>query len=103
MHRSEPDSRQAPRRAREANQALLQAWVHDAAAHVLASLTVHTAAQVSQEEPPGPDGNELTLMLTRVTTSTARLVNDLIAEELDRRLAQWAELSTKERQGLPPS
>ena len=74
-------------------------------AQVLAMLVAigDTAAQVSQEEPPGPDGNELTLMLTRVTTSTARLVNDLIAEELDRRLAQWAELSTKERQGLPPS
>lgn len=62
-----------------------------------------TAAQVSQEEHPGPDGAELTLLLTRVTASTARAVNDLIAEELDRRLAQWADLSTKEREGLPPS
>jgi hypothetical protein len=61
-----------------------------------------TAAQVSQEENPGPDGAELTLMLTRVTAITARAVNDLIAEELERRLAQWAELSTKEREAIEP-
>ncbi len=42
-------------------------------------------------------------MLTRVTASTARAVNDLIATELDRRLAQWAELSTKEQKALDPS
>lgn len=88
-------------------------------AQVLAMLVAigDTAALVSQEEHtgsavtsgpraatiPGPEGAELTLLLTRVTSSTARLVNDLIAEELDRRLAQWAELSTKEREGLPPS
>ena len=59
-----------------------------------------TAAQVAQEEGGGA---ELTLFLTRVTASTARAINDLIAEELDRRLAQWAELSTKERQGIEPS
>ena len=62
-----------------------------------------TAAQVSQEEAKGPDGSELTLLLTRVTASTARAVNDLIADELERRFAQWNELSTKERKGLPPT
>lgn len=74
-------------------------------AQVLAMLVAigDTAAAVSQEEHPGPDGSELTLLLTRVTASTARAINDLIAEELDRRLAQWAELSTKEQEGLPPS
>lgn len=74
-------------------------------AQVLAMLVAigDTAAQISQEELPSADGSELTLLLTRVTASTARAVNDLIAEELERRLAQWADLSTKERQGLPPS
>jgi hypothetical protein len=74
-------------------------------AQVLAMLVSigDTAAQVSQEEAHGPDGAELTLLLTRVTASTARAVNDLIAEELDRRLAQWADLSTKEREALKPS
>jgi hypothetical protein len=56
-----------------------------------------TAAQVSQEENPAPEGSELTLLLTRVTGTTARTVNDLIAEELDRRLAQWQELSEGKR------
>ena len=59
-----------------------------------------TAAQVSQEEAKGAEGAELTLLLTRVTASTARAVNDLIAEELERRLSQWSELSTKERKAL---
>ncbi len=74
-------------------------------AQVLAMLVAigDTAAQVAQEEGSGPEGAELTLLLTRVTASTARAVNDLIAEELERRLAQWAELSTKEREGVPPS
>lgn len=74
-------------------------------AQVLAMLVAigDTAAQVSQEETAGGGGPELTLMLTRVTASTARAINDLIAEELERRLAQWAELSTQEREGLPPS
>jgi hypothetical protein len=72
-------------------------------AGVLAMLVAigDTAAQVSQEEASNPDGSELTLLLTRVTASTARAVNDLIAEELERRIAQYSELSTKERQGLP--
>jgi hypothetical protein len=71
-------------------------------ASVLAMLVAigDTAAQVAQEDGRDP---ELTLMLTRVTASTARAINDLIAEELDRRLAQWRELSTKEQEGLPPS
>jgi hypothetical protein len=74
-------------------------------AQVLALLVAigDTAAQVSQEEGSGPDAAELTLLLTRVTATTARAVNDLIAEELERRLAQWAELSTKEREALKPS
>jgi hypothetical protein len=71
-------------------------------AAVLAMLVAigDTAAQVAQED--GSDV-ELTLMLTRVTASTARAINDLIAEELERRLAQFRELSTKEQEGLPPS
>jgi hypothetical protein len=74
-------------------------------AQVLAMLVSigDTAAQVSQEEYPGNDGAELTLMLTRVTASTARAINDLISDELDRRLAQRAELATKEQEGLLPS
>ena len=47
------------------------------------------------------EGAELTLLLTRVTASTARLVNDLIAEEIDRRLAQWNEMAKQERRGEP--
>jgi hypothetical protein len=74
-------------------------------AAVLAMLVAvgDTAAQVAQEEAKGAEGAELTLHLTRVTATTARAVNDLIAEELERRLAQWNELSTKEREGLPPT
>lgn len=75
-------------------------------AGVLAMLVAigDTAAQVAQEDGRGsPEGVELTLMLTRVTASTARAVNDLIAEELERRLAQWRDLSTKEQKALPPT
>ena len=74
-------------------------------AQVLALLVAigDTAAQVAQEEGSGPEAAELTLLLTRVTASTARAVNDLIAEELERRLAQWAALSTKEHEALKPS
>src|SRR5690349_22287477 len=63
-------------------------------ASVLAMLVAigDTAAQVAQDESGGtPAGSELTLFLTRVTASTARAVNDLIADELARRLAQWNE------------
>lgn len=62
-----------------------------------------TAAQVAQEEARDASGAELTLLLTRVTASTARAVNDLVAEELERRLARWAEMSTHEHAGLEPS
>jgi hypothetical protein len=57
-----------------------------------------TAAQVAQEEGAGTsEGSELTLLLTRVTASTARAVNDLIADELMRRTGHKAELAEKER------
>jgi hypothetical protein len=75
-------------------------------AAVLAMLVAigDTAAQVAQDDGGGSvEGTELTLMLTRVTASTARAINDLIAEELERRLTQWRELSTSEQKGLPPS
>jgi len=42
----------------------------------------------------GPDHSELTLLLTRVTAATARIVNDLIAEELER---QWGVAVDKRR------
>jgi hypothetical protein len=74
-------------------------------AAVLAMLVAvgDTAAQVAQDELAGTtDGAELTLLLTRVTATTARAVNDLVAEELERRLKQWTELSVRERKG-PPS
>lgn len=59
-----------------------------------------TAAQVAQEEAAGtPEGAELTVLLTRVTASTARGVNELIAEELSRRTAQRAELARRVREG----
>jgi len=57
-----------------------------------------TAAQVAQDTLAGTiDGAELTLLLTRVTATTARAVNDLVAEELARRTALWSELSLRER------
>ena len=52
-----------------------------------------TAAQVAQDEAATGDGAELTRLLTRVTASTARAMNDLIAEELGRRTAQRADLT----------
>jgi len=75
-------------------------------AAVLAMLVAigDTAAQVAQDEGEGTsEGAALTILLTRVTASTARAVNDLIAEELERRLAQWNELSVRERKGVPAS
>lgn len=74
-------------------------------ASVLAMLVAigDTAAQVAQDEGAGTSaGSELTLLLTRVTASTARAVNDLIADELARRMGQWGELSKKEREGGKP-
>lgn len=65
-------------------------------AAVLAMLVAigDTAAQVAQEVGAGTrEGAELTLLLTRVNASTARAVNDLIAEELDRRQAQKRDLA----------
>jgi len=74
-------------------------------ASVLAMLVAigDTAAQVAQEGagaggPAGSDGAELTLLLTRVTASTARAINDLIAEELGRRAAQRTELARRARE-----
>ena len=61
-------------------------------AAVLAMLVAigDTAAQVAQEAGAGTtEGAELTLLLTRVTASTARAVNDLIADELERRTQTW--------------
>ena len=65
-----------------------------------------TAAQVAQEDADatgaaGSDGAELTLLLTRVTASTARALNDLIADELGRRDAQRAELARRAREVNP--
>ena len=70
-------------------------------ASVLAMLVAigDTAAQVAQDEGAGTsEGSELTLLLTRVTASTARAVNDLIAEEIDRRMGVWGEMK---KQGKP--
>lgn len=74
-------------------------------ASVLAMLVAigDTAAQVAQDEGAGTtEGAELTLLLTRVTASTARAVNDLIADELARRLGQWGQLSERAREGKQP-
>jgi hypothetical protein len=71
-------------------------------ASVLAMLVAigDTAAQVAQEDGAGTaDGAELTLLLTRVTASTARGVNDLLAEELGRRIGQRTELAKRAREG----
>jgi hypothetical protein len=73
-------------------------------ASVLAMLVAigDTAAQVAQEETNGTaEGAELTLLLTRVTASTARAINDLIAEELGRRAGHRAELARRAREGKP--
>lgn len=44
-----------------------------------------TAVQVVQEQVPGAQGDELALIVARITTGSVRIVNDLIAEELIRR------------------
>jgi hypothetical protein len=52
------------------------------------------AAQVVQEETGStPEGAALTLLLTRVTASTARAINELMAEEVGRRIAAKRELA----------
>jgi hypothetical protein len=69
-------------------------------ASVLAMLVAigDTAAQVAQEEGAGTtEGAELTVLLTRVTASTARLLNDLIADELDRRKQRFGDLKAPKR------
>ncbi len=71
-------------------------------ASVLAMLVAigDTAAQVAQEDGAGTtEGAELTLLLTRVTASTARLINDLIADELDRRKKSWSEMAGSSKRG----
>ncbi|HWO24735.1 MAG TPA: hypothetical protein VNO30_38605 [Kofleriaceae bacterium] len=53
-----------------------------------------TAVQVAQDQAGvAAQGAELTLMLTRVTASTARALNDLIAEELESRRRTWRDMS----------
>lgn len=55
-----------------------------------------TAVRVAQASSAGSaSGVELTLMLARVTASTARALNELIAEELERRLVQRRELAAR--------
>src|SRR5687767_11531434 len=69
-------------------------------ANVLAMLVAigDTAAQVAQEEGAGSaEGAELTLLLTRVTASTARAVNGLIAEELSRRMGTWGDMKRRDK------
>lgn len=70
-------------------------------ASVLAMLVAigDTAAQVAQE---AGDAGELTLLLTRVTATTARAINDLIAEELVRRAGQHTELARRAQGKLAP-
>lgn len=69
-------------------------------AAVLAMLVAigDTAARVAQEQATGTtEDRELILLLTRVTASTARAVNDLIAEELDRRAQSIREFRQRGR------
>ena len=66
------------------------------------------AAQVAQEElGAGPETAELVTVLTRVTAGTARLVNDLIAEELERRIGPAPRSSPRKGDamtaGAPPA
>src|SRR5688572_20263629 len=71
-------------------------------ASVLAMLVAigDTSAQVAQEEGAGTAaGAELTLLLTKVTATTARAVNDLIAEELSRRLGTWGDMKRRSDKG----
>ena len=57
-----------------------------------------TSSQGAQEELAGTQqGAELTLLLTRVTASMARALNDLIAEELESRRRSWRDLSQHQR------
>jgi hypothetical protein len=56
-----------------------------------------TAAQVVQEQQPGGHGDELALLVARITAGSVRVVNDLIAEELARSRAQSQELRSGQR------
>lgn len=58
-----------------------------------------TAVQVVQEQVAGNSGDELALLVARVTTSSVRIVNDLIADELIRRRGLAHELRTGQRSG----
>lgn len=65
-------------------------------ASVLATLVAigDTAAKVAQEQIGATgQGAELTLLLTHVTASMARALNDLIAEELESRRRTWRDMS----------
>src|SRR5262245_51416912 len=71
-------------------------------ASVLAMLVAigDTAAQVVQEQADRlADGGALTLLLARVTGHPAGEDNDLIGEELDRRVGHRAELARRAREG----
>jgi hypothetical protein len=58
-----------------------------------------TAVQVVQEKLAGPSGDELGLLVARLTTSSVRIVNDLIAEELIARRGLAHDLRTGQRGG----
>lgn len=72
-------------------------------AAVLAMLVAigETAVDVAQEDATTAEGAELTLLLSRVTATTARAVNDLIAEEVQRRIAHRSELSRDRTKATP--
>jgi hypothetical protein len=75
-------------------------------ASVLATLVAigDTAAHVAQDQVGViAEGAELTLLLTRVTASTARALNDQIAEELENRRRTWRDLSAHVPPGLTQS
>lgn len=67
-------------------------------AAVLAMLVAigDTATQVAHEGAATADGAALTLLLTRVTASTARAVNDLIADQLEARARSRGELAARQ-------
>ncbi len=89
----------------EAHRAFLASFVAKRAAEeaghsaALSTLTAigDTAVQVVQEQVLGPTGDELALLVARLTTSSVRIVNDLIAEELIRRRARAHELRSGQR------
>jgi hypothetical protein len=56
-----------------------------------------TAVQVVQEQISGNHGDELALLVARVTAGSVRIVNDLIAEQLLRRRALAHELRSGQR------